>query len=149
MDADDKGIRDEIIAVESIFSENVLSVSRSCVAMQFPALDRQPSISVRVELPDEYPASSPPFVHVTSLALPTDALVQRLSGMWVPGEDVLFEWLTYVAQESEELVRRAPAGPEPVSERDPGQKREETAELTSSGRPDYPPCSVEIFHGGY
>ena len=138
------GIRDELVAVSAIFQDNVLVLETSRIILQFPSCNSQPSVRVHVTLPTGYPAHTPPCVQVTSLALPTDALVQKLNSLWVPGEDVLYEWLTFVADESEALVRQAPT--DSNSNLNPS-RREDAAEPSSSGRPEYPPCSVEIFHG--
>lgn len=138
------GIRDELVAVSAIFQDNVLVLETSRIILQFPHPLRQPSVRVQITLPPGYPAHTPPCVQVTSLALPTDAIVQKLNSLWVPGEDVLYEWLTFVADESEALVRQAPT--DSNSNLNPS-RREDAAEPSSSGRPEYPPCSVEIFHG--
>lgn len=147
-----EGCRDELIAAASIFAENVVvdttDLPGNILALQFPRRDHQPSVRVVISLVDDYPAV-PPVVQVTSIALPTDGLVHKLQGLCeaMPGEDVLFEWLSYVAEESEELAKQAPS----ANQQDNGsvsvKARRDKAEGEPAGSNAYPPCPVEIFHG--
>ena len=145
-------VRDELIAAESIFAENVevagTDLVHSRLALTFPHRDQQPSVSVVVSLPDDYPAV-PPVVRVTSLALPTDALVHKLYSLCqaTPGEDVPYDWLAFVAEESEELAKQAPSAKQPDHVGMSARAQETGPEVPAAGSNAYPPCPVEIFHG--
>lgn len=145
-------IRDELIAAESIFAENVdvagTDLPANRLALRFPHRNQQPSVSVVVSLPEDYPVV-PPVVQVTSLALPTDALVHKLYSLCqaTPGECVLYEWLAFVAEESQELAKQTPSAKQPENGGVPARARDADLETPAAGGNTYPPCPVEIFHG--
>jgi hypothetical protein len=145
-------VRDELIAAESIFAENVdvesTDLAASRLSLRFPRLDQRPSVSVVVVLPDDYPAV-PPVVQVTSLALPTDTLVHKLYSLCeaAPGDCVLFEWLAFVAEESQKLAEQAPRAKQADDVSAPARARDAGPEAPAAGSSTYPPCPVDIFHG--
>ncbi len=102
-------IRDEIIAVQSIFGDDIVTVCEDDIMhVEFPRIGASPSISIRVAFPETYPGSSPPVVEIQSLVLDTsmvEMMIWKLEkDMFVPGEEVCFEWLSWVNEEFEQCT---------------------------------------------
>lgn len=102
---------DEIVALQSIFGDTVVSCMPSIdtarnIRVVFPERGATPALDIRVVFPQTYPRSSPPVVEIESMVLDA-SMVQMMiytleETMFTPGEVVCFEWLTWVRQQFED-----------------------------------------------
>lgn len=145
----DDNVRDEIIAVHSIFGEDVVTISeRNVFNVEFPRIGASPSIMIRVVCPDTYPRCTPPVVEIQSMVMDVsmvEMMVRRLEDdMFVPGEEVCFEWLSWVKDEFELCT----AGETPCAVVEPQQRQQEEANVqVEDEQPDISTPYRDIFHG--
>ena len=152
---DDDNVRDEIIAVHSIFGEDVVTISeRNVFNVEFPRIGASPSITIRVVLPDTYPRCTPPVVEIQSMVMDVsmvEMMVRRLEDdMFVPGEEVCFEWLSWVKDEFElctagrETLSAVVVEPQQLKQQDDEEKEEVCAQVKD---PEISVPPRDIFHG--
>lgn len=106
-DANKEIQRDEIVALESIYGNDVVdAISENILVVEFPKIGAVPSLKIEMVLPGGYPSEAMPVVSMTSHVLDGSvmrSLESQLERMFTPGDVVGFTWLSWVQSEVEEL----------------------------------------------
>lgn len=150
---------DEILALQSIFGDDVIAMcddgEEYHVRVVFPRIGASPSMEIRLVFPETYPQSSPPIVEIQSMVLDTSTvqmMVRQLEeSMFVPGQEVCFEWLTWVGEQFEQLCgtgiddRVVESTRKVEIDGTNHDNGDDVVQREVSGREDVP--EWEIFHG--
>jgi len=94
--------QDEILALQSIFGDEVVESLEDSFSLTFPHIDSSPFIRIVLYFPAEYPSHEPPIADISSPILDESVIASmgaRLQEMFVPGQVVGFEWLAWVQEE--------------------------------------------------
>ena len=139
---EEQEVRDEIIALLSIFGDEIVeeklfdgSSLRGVVA-EFPKLGSNPSVRVEMFMPRGYPSTEPPMVNVSSSLLDdsvTRSMVSHLDDMFIPGEVVGFAFLSWVQEQWEQLGFSVTVGDDATTN---GGARENDASVASEEKYD-------------
>jgi hypothetical protein len=94
--------QDEILALQSIFGDEVVESVEESICLTFPHIDSSPFIRIVLYFPAEYPSHEPPIAEISSPILDESVIASmgaKLHDMFVPGQVVGFEWLAWVQEE--------------------------------------------------
>lgn len=101
--------QDEILALESIFGDEVVESLEESICLTFPHIDSSPFVRVVLYFPAEYPSHEPPIAEISSPILDESVIASmgaKLQEMFVPGQVVGFEWLAWVQEEWDALYSK-------------------------------------------